>query len=187
MRSLLHTFDTAIADFVTSWPSLLDGFFISMTWLGWPVVTASIGLLIVAVGIANRNVRLVLSGACVWGALGIGLIIKHIIGRDRPLEEYAASAQVDGLSMSFPSGHTIGAVIAYGLLAYLLARSLPQPWSYIVACILTLLLIFVSLSRIYLSAHFPSDVAGGILIGGTVLLIVILVIKPRLYHKKQDR
>ena len=75
------------------------------------------------------------------------------------------------LANSFPSGHMVRAVIAYGLIAFVvqrlapwqLARSLAIP----VATVIVLLLAF---DRLYLDVHWESDVVGGLLLGAIGLV-----------------
>lgn len=69
-------------------------------------------------------------------------------------------------SYGFPSGHTMGATLLYGLFALLAARTL-KTGSARVACFVAagLLILMIGLSRIYLGAHFLSDVLGAIAAG----------------------
>lgn len=176
MRPLIHRFDTDIASFITSWPATLQPLFVSITTFGSPIVTLGIGLAIVAYGSLQSNVRLLLAGSTIWITLGIGSVLKLLFGRERPLTEYVANLQFQ--TLSFPSGHTSGATIAYGLLAYLAWQLLPQPWNYIAVALLIAIIILVGISRIYLGAHFPSDVVAGWALGAAALLVVIFVIRP---------
>ena len=132
--------------------------------------------MVAAGGLWLSNFRLALSGAIIWLTLGIGFLIKLLIGRARPLTEYAANLRVD--TFSFPSGHTSGATIAYGLLAYLAWQLLPQPFGYIVAAMFGILIIAIGVSRIYLGAHFPSDVIAGWLLGAAALCVIIFIVRP---------
>jgi len=174
MRSLLHRFDTSLTGFVTSWPAGLEAFFVVVTTLGLPAVTLTIGGVVALFGVVQTNLRLAFSGLLVWLTLGIGTGIKLLTDRERPLTEYAAPLQ----SHSFPSGHTTGSTIAYGLLAYLAWQLLPQPWNYIVTILLVAIILLIGISRVYLGAHFPSDVVAGWLLGSIALCIIIFIIKP---------
>jgi membrane-associated phospholipid phosphatase len=63
---------------------------------------------------------------------------------------------------SFPSGHSSGALMIYGMLAYLLARAIPSRWIHdAIAVAAAFLIALIGLSRMYLGVHYFSDVIGG--------------------------
>jgi undecaprenyl-diphosphatase len=106
-------------------------------------------------------------------ALAIGLsfllvdgVIKPIIDRDRPFEVLPDARLIDQrpVSGSFPSGHAASAVagaVAVGRL-FPLARVV---WWGLTAAI--------AISRIYVGAHWPSDVVAGAIVGGTAAWFVL--------------
>lgn len=110
--------------------------------------------------------------AAVWVAAlaGNGLLnrlLKALFERTRPLHEHGwASAQ----GWSFPSGHSSGAMVAYGMLAYLLIRRLPAPWHLPIALGAITVILLVGFSRIVLQVHYFSDVLAGYASGGAWLL-----------------
>jgi undecaprenyl-diphosphatase len=59
---------------------------------------------------------------------------------------------------SFPSGHACGSAVAYGAIAAVTG-------SPVIAIVVTVLVLLIGISRIYLGAHYPSDVVAGWLIG----------------------
>jgi len=72
---------------------------------------------------------------------------------------------------SFPSGHVVRAVVAYGLIAFVIRRLAPWPIARLLAIpIAVVLIIIVSFDRLYLDAHWESDVIGGLLLGAIALL-----------------
>lgn len=102
-------------------------------------------------------------------------IIKNIIDRPRPpLNE----ALVTETSYSFPSGHTFVAIAFYGLLVYFIIQSEKNKFLKIISFIVGLFLIFlVGLSRIYLGAHWPSDVLASFAAGFAWLSVIITSLK----------
>ena len=76
---------------------------------------------------------------------------------------------------SFPSGHATQAVAIYGMLALVLSMRRPvrvRVWLWAVAALIALV---VGASRVYLGAHWMSDVLGGYALGATWLAIVVAV------------
>ena len=93
---------------------------------------------------------------------------KFALARPRP--EFLTD--VSALSPSFPSGHSTGAAAVYGFVAYALARELPGSRQRFELVYWTaLLVLLVAGSRVFLSVHYASDVAAGLLVGGFWLLV----------------
>lgn len=133
--------------------------------MGW---MAALGVCM-SVWLLRRRAWLQL-GAWALGVAGVGLcvrIIKHGVGRERPEVRWVLEQ-----GYSFPSGHSAGTLVCYGLMAWLwisMARSATRP---VVA--LTLLVVAgVGLSRIVLGAHYASDVLAGWLLGLAWLAMVV--------------
>ncbi len=106
-------------------------------------------------------------------------VIKVIIRRPRP----EVLALVTEKSFSFPSGHTMASVSMYGMLIYLLLRSSTNKKTKIALSILLGILPFmIGLSRIYLGAHFASDIIGGIIVSSILLLIETYFIDKKKWY-----
>ena len=72
---------------------------------------------------------------------------------------------------SFPSGHVLRAVIAYGLLEFVIRRLATSPRVRTLAAAAAIVIIsLVSFDRLYLDVHWESDVIGGLLLGAIALL-----------------
>jgi membrane-associated phospholipid phosphatase len=72
---------------------------------------------------------------------------------------------------SFPSGHMVRTVVAYGLIAFVVRRLAPWPAARAVAVpVAVVIIIVVAFDRLYLDAHWESDVIGGLLLGAIALL-----------------
>jgi membrane-associated phospholipid phosphatase len=93
-------------------------------------------------------------------------MVKRLIKRPRPTKELVTVARVIN-EPSFPSGHVMHYMNLFGLLDYLLATN----WRSgrlrnILLTICTSLIILIGPSRVYLGAHWPSDVMAGYIYGG---------------------
>ena len=106
------------------------------------------------------------------GAVTTTSIGKFLIGRHRPDSVLDVTAPFS----SFPSGHATAAMALYGFLAYAIARALPSMRERFEVVYWTSVLIgLIGLSRIVLSVHYVTDVAGGFLVGGFWLLIGLTI------------
>lgn len=107
------------------------------------------------------------------GAFVISVTVKLATGRARPAAPFAT---VEALGDAFPSGHALRAMAVYAALAWLVtaarrsqARQLAA-WG--VACGLILL---VGASRVYLGAHWLTDVLAGYFLGGLWLVLLVRI------------
>ncbi len=108
--------------------------------------------------------------------LGVGAILsaimKVLVSRIRP----ADIALIVEESFSFPSGHAMLSFIFYGLLIYLVCKFLSnKPLKVSLSILFGLVAVAVALTRVYLGVHFMTDLIGGWLLGGAVLVAGILV------------
>ena len=88
-------------------------------------------------------------------------------------------------SQSFPSGHTAGATLFYGFLAaYMVWRMKTLPPRILTVFVCALMVALVGFSRVYLGAHYISDVLGAMSIA-TVWLVLSLV-TVRAYAKRHS-
>ena len=106
-------------------------------------------------------------------------IVKNIIRRDRPID---INLIIEN-GFSFPSGHSMVSFAFYGFIIYYVYCShLSKLGKTIIISILTLLVLMIGLSRIYLGVHYASDV-----IGGFVLALVYLIIFIKYIYKKEKK
>lgn len=104
----------------------------------------------------------------------LNILLKYLFQRERPQFEEPLLTLA---TYSFPSGHTSGATLFYGLLVAYLVRSThsKRGWAMAagVACLMVLL---VAASRVYLGAHYLSDVLAAIAEGCMWLTICITTV-----------
>ena len=130
----------------------------------------------------------VASGVVVWWRLGrlesalvvaaglsslLNSALKVAVNRPRPtpgLVQVFAAEQGNG----FPSGHAFFAAVFLGLLAYFAFTYLrKRALRVLVLAGLLMLILLIGASRVYLGAHWPSDVLGGYLFGAVFLAALI--------------
>jgi undecaprenyl-diphosphatase len=159
-------------------------FLISALGSGWEpfglVLMAGLALLM-----ARRRVEALV---CVIGSAagsGVDTLLKEISGRPRPSEDLVHVLKHYNRE-SFPSGHVFFYVEFFGFLfflAYVLLKRGPLRSGVLV--ILGILISVVGISRVYLGAHWPSDVVGAYLAGGIWLMLMIEVYR-RIQAKSQN-
>lgn len=100
--------------------------------------------------------------------------LKQTTRRERPLFPDDGSVAT---GFSFPSGHSTGSAVAYGMLAYLALRLLPARWRLPAMMASVTLAITVGVSRLLLRVHFGSDVIAGFASGAAWLAACVTVIE----------
>jgi undecaprenyl-diphosphatase len=96
----------------------------------------------------------------VFGGMLLNKFLKYVFQRPRPFFD---DPILKLTSYSFPSGHTMAATVLYGVLAVLLVTKVKRrPSKVLVALSASLLIALVGFSRMYLGAHYLSDVLGAI-------------------------
>jgi undecaprenyl-diphosphatase len=102
-------------------------------------------------------------------------LFKSLIGRPRPIEPLV-KVTTTVTRESFPSGHVVFFVEFFGFLLFLnYAIGKAGPVRRILFTVLGALVVLVGISRVYLGAHWPSDVVGAYLAGGVWLMLSIEV------------
>jgi undecaprenyl-diphosphatase len=170
------SWDVGIAAAVQSTRNpILDVVMITATYLcSWQVVVsggalATLYLLIQRIWLG--------AAAVVASLLGNVLIvggIKGVLQRVRPDQ---TNALLPASGSTFPSGHTFSAFAFYGLLCLIYlgqGRRVAHPRLVVVLTIAVIAI--VGLSRVYVGAHWPSDVLGSTFLGSAWLALVGLVL-----------
>jgi undecaprenyl-diphosphatase len=159
-------FDTAFGQWVQSFRSaVLTQVAINLTALGSSSVLVVFALLAygAVIGAKDRVGFIHLTLALV-GAFLLPELLKGYFGRERP---DALLHLVPVRSLSFPSGHSFGAAACYATFAFFFARYVPRRSTEIFCYVLTgLVVLVIGLTRIYLGVHYPTDVLGGLCLGG---------------------
>lgn len=138
-----------------------------------------------AAGGWRAAVLVITAGIIVWhylGRLEAGLVLlsgmiipindvfKSLIDRPRPAADLV-SVLVATDGQSFPSGHAFFAMVVFGTLAYLAVTHQSGPKAKISTFLVFLVFILlIGASRVYLGAHWLSDVIGGYVVGAPFLV-----------------
>lgn len=143
----------------------------TLTQLGHPAALALLTVLVAALLLVLRRYGL----AATWlvSVVGTALInsaLKLLFQRARPPH---TSGLVAENGFSFPSGHASGAMVFYGMLAYVLLQVLPPRWHRVVVAGTVVAISIIGVSRILLQVHYLSDVLAGYASGLAWLLLCI--------------
>lgn len=156
--------DFAVGNFFDDTPfwkiTWLHWFMYQSTRLGYEGVVITAVIVTGVITLRRSWAMLVLWVTTVGGAIIINRLIKGHFETVRPMVGHPDVLEV---STGFPSGHTMLALVAYGLLTYIISQDARNRRLTRYLVIATVLLVgHISLTRLYLTAHYPSDVLGGI-------------------------
>ncbi|MFO7650409.1 MAG: phosphatase PAP2 family protein [bacterium] len=106
----------------------------------------------------------------------INLLLKGIFQRARP----AMAPLVGAAGYSFPSGHSMNAMVFYSAVAFLAYRYADRRLvSLLVVALSSAIVLAVGFSRVYLGVHYPADVLAGYAVGAWWLAAALLVSRSR--------
>jgi undecaprenyl-diphosphatase len=155
----------------------LTGFMMGVSFLGSVAVVTTLCLVAVSVFLYFRQARTAaLLAVTMAGMAALDVALKLAFHRHRPVAYFGPTPA----TYSFPSGHAMGSVCFYGVLAAILAaRARGKVGKWCIWAGAVLLIGMIGYSRIYLGVHYPSDViagycAGAVWVGAVVFLGKIL-------------
>lgn len=161
---------------------VLNRILIGITYLGnWQTIV-SLGLILLAYPGTRKNIGLPFAVTAVSSTV-IYKAAKSIFQRPRP--ELAVRIIKEG-GYSFPSGHSMNCLVIYGMLIYLTRRYCRNKRiANIITVVLSLLILAIGCSRVYVGVHFPTDILGGWSLGIAVLTTAIIIFE-RIRGGKND-
>lgn len=174
---LLSNIDESVYKFITSnMNDTTTNIYKVITFFGSTIFMVGLCvLLLVLFIIIKKNIYgYIISGTLIFSTI-MNNVIKVIIRRERPIYMIVRET-----TFSFPSGHTMASVSMYGILIYLINKSnTNKKLKIILSIILGMIPLMVATSRIYLGAHYFSDILGAIMLATIVLLISTKYIKDK--------
>lgn len=186
LNTTFASFDSAILDFYynlhkSSAGGFFDFFFKNFTLLGEDGIFLILLSLIFLLFKKTRKVGAGMLGGIIIGALFTNITIKQVVARPRP---YATTElfqsrwlEVNGRlesEYSFPSGHTTSAMAAMTPIFLFCKNN--------VSWLAFLFVIVMGASRNYIFVHYPSDILGGIIVGGLAGVLAYLIV--RVFYEK---
>lgn len=146
-----------------------------ITTLGSSIVIVA-GLISVAVLIRDKKYFKIFVFANLL-AIILNNIIKLIVHRPRPSNTMTLAVET---SYSFPSGHSMMSMVFYGLVIYYVRKFVKRKWiSNLLTVVLSLVILAVGITRIYLCVHYATDVLAAYVIGFVYLFVFIKILEKR--------
>ena len=109
-------------------------------------------------------------------------ILKNIIRRVRPPWKWIKQG-----GFSYPSGHTISALLLYGTIILLVSKKYNGKYKKQIIILSSAMIILTGISRIYFGAHYLSDVIASTLLGTIILIISGLLMDKESKDNDKDK
>ncbi|MBR3210505.1 MAG: phosphatase PAP2 family protein [Bacilli bacterium] len=158
----------------------LDFFFTTITHIGDTVPVMIIAMILLIV-FKDWNDKIHISFS-LFLTVAFNQILKYVIARPRPPLERRLVTQG---GYSYPSGHSMVSLCLYGILIYFAMTKIKnKSLKIICVSLLTVLILIIGISRIYVGVHYPSDVLGGYLLAAPLLITSVTLLNR---HFKGER
>lgn len=188
MANVVKPFHDWVAANLPPLEALLTG--ISGLGSGWFVALAFSGLGLLALVKGRRDLAIILAAGML--AFPIEWALKYLTAIPQMSLGQLASAvlNVNGVGLDkladFPAGHALRATALYGLAAFCIARlSLDRRQGLTAYAVALVLIGAISLTRVYLLAHYPMDVLGGWMAGAALVAIIVAVHVMRVDERRR--
>lgn len=174
------SFDELIYSFIISFKTdILTDFFKVISFLASTKMIILYNIVIAIIVLINKKTNLLLITISSISSGVINNLVKYIIKRDRPF----GVALVNESFYSFPSGHAMISILFFGMIIYKLIESRSK-YRKILIPIISIYILLVGISRIYLGVHYVTDIIGGYLLG-TIILLMLSIIHEK--YSKENR
>lgn len=180
-------FDKEIIEFDTFWYNLISSITFPYVVQTAIVITNLGGVLVIGaltiisfILIKNKKISFTILLNVIIATV-LNLLLKNIIQRPRP-DDFRLISET---GYSFPSGHSMVSMAFYGFLIYLCIKYLKnKKIKIILTTFLSILIIAIGISRIYLGVHYTSDVIAGFMISICYLIIYTSLVKKYIIERE---
>ena len=162
---IIHALQGAVSYFPVTVPQFISEFGGANYWL-WPRITAA------TVMISHKNYVRAFLFIIITQAIFLfnNCLLKTMVCRERPYADFTG--------YSFPSGHCSFGMCFWGILIYLTYRYVRTDWwRTVLITLFTLWIILIGISRMWLGAHFLTDVIAGYFVGFAFVNLYIILDK----------
>jgi undecaprenyl-diphosphatase len=144
-----------------------------LTFMGNSTTSILLALGVLAVAYAMGTTRAGIYAVATLVAHPINVVLKNIFDRKRPGEDEVQIFPGPRWGFSYPSGHAMISTAFYGFVAVLIwLHVVPMPTRLALMAPFILLPPLIATSRVYLGAHWLSDVVGG-MTGGMIIVVIL--------------
>ncbi|MBL8159363.1 phosphatase PAP2 family protein [Candidatus Saccharibacteria bacterium] len=163
MFQRIRSLDWRLTSNIASLPRYMYPLMVAITQLGGAVIVGLIMMAGIYFSYLAQEWRLAWVYVLTIIAIGFSFILKAYFRRRRPDTPYAKAMWTK--TYSFPSGHSFGAIAAYGVSAMALIPFVDVHWHLVLWLVAIVVTLMVGFSRVYLGAHYVLDVVGGWVLG----------------------
>ena len=169
-------FDSFVYNMVTFFKTdYFTGFYKFITFFASEVMILLVSLVLIIVFKNKKYGAFALLNAI--SILILNILLKLIFMRDRPYDLMIITES----GYSFPSGHAMASLGFYGSIIYLLWHfNITKRMKILFSIMLSILILLIGMSRIYLGVHYASDVLAGYMVSGAYLILYITFIRKYL-------
>lgn len=162
--------DKPLGAIVSKIPDRFHGLMLFVSIVFSPLFLGIFLAIILCVSLWIDNDQMRYAAAITFLLLPLAELCKLITKRSRPETLYAQNMRLK--TYSFPSGHAYVSALVFGFLAVAAITGLS--YGIFLAAVFVMIAALVGVSRVYLGAHFPSDVVAGWLMGSAAQYIIWL-------------
>ena len=171
----IRQFDYSIIQYVQGFISEpITNLIVKITFLGSSIGIAIITVVFSMILVLFRKyfLGIYLFMSVVIGYVGLNTVLKHIFQRERP----SFLRLVEEHGFSFPSGHSMGSMVLFGGLLFILFKLSKSAFVRVIGAIAaSTIILIIGLTRVYLGVHYPTDIVGGYAAALVWLTISIII------------